>query len=58
MLINIKDVYKRLIEKKLIHKDLMFAMIDIQITKEKITQEDAEELIELLDETMPNQQEV
>ena len=48
MLINVKEVYIRLIEKKLVDKDLMLAMIDIQLGAGKITQEDAQELIALM----------
>lgn len=48
MLINVKEVYKRLIEKNLVDKDLMLAMIDIQLGAGKITQADAEELLGLL----------
>lgn len=51
MLINIKDVYTRLIKNKLVHPDVMLAMIDIQVTAGKITQADAEELVGLLEPT-------
>ena len=48
MLINIKETYTNLIKKNLVDKTLMLAMIDIQILAGKLTQEDAQELIALM----------
>jgi len=48
MLINVKEVYANLIKNNLVNKTLMLAMIDIQILAGKLTQEDAQELIALM----------
>ena len=48
MLINIKETYTNLIKKNLVDKTLMLAMIDIQILAGKLTQEDAQGLIALM----------
>jgi len=48
MLINVKEVYANLVKNNLVNKTLMLAMIDIQILAGKLTQEDAQELIALM----------
>lgn len=48
MLINTKELYTRLIQKKLVDVDLITAMIDMKVTVEQLTQEDANELYALL----------
>lgn len=53
MLINVKEVYKRLIEKNLVDKDLMLAMIDIQVNMGKMVQAEADELLAILNPVIP-----